>query len=135
MARWLVKTEPDEYSFEDLVRAGRDVWDGVRNNLALKHIREMKPGDEVFVYHTGKVRAVIGIAKVVSEPYPDPQSTDPKHAVVDLEAVRALNNPVSLAAIKADPAFSEWVLVRNSRLSVMPVPDFLWERIIAMSAG
>lgn len=134
MARWLVKTEPEEYSYEDLEHAGRDVWDGVRNNLALKHMRQMKPGDEVFVYHTGKVRAIVGIARVVSEPYPDPESTDPKHAVVDLEAVRALDAPVSLAEIKADPAFADWMLVRNSRLSVMPVPDPLWERIIAMSA-
>ncbi len=135
MARWLVKTEPEEYSYQDLERAGRDVWDGVKNNVALKYMREMKPGDDVFVYHTGRVRAIIGLAKVVSEPYPDPASSDPKHTVVDLEAVRALGRPVSLAEIKADPAFSDWLLVRNSRLSVMPVPDHLWERIVAMSAG
>ena len=135
MARWLVKTEPDEYSFADLQRKGRDVWDGVRNNVALKHLRSMRRGDEVFVYHTGNARAVVGIARVVSEPYPDPASGDPRHAVVDLEAVRALERPVSLAAIKADPAFAGWELVRNSRLSVMPVPGELWERILAMSAG
>ena len=135
MARWLVKTEPEEYSYQDLERAGRDVWDGVKNNVALKYMREMKPGDDVFVYHTGRVRAIIGLAKVASKPYPDPSSSDPKHTVVDLEAVGPLGRPVSLAEIKADPVFSEWVLVRNSRLSVMPVPDHLWERIIAMSAG
>lgn len=135
MARWLVKTEPGEYAFQDLQRQGRDVWDGVKNNVALKHMRGMRPGDDVFVYHTGNVRAVVGIAKVVSEPYPDPQSTDPKHTVVDLEAVRALERPVSLASIKADPAFSQWMLVRNSRLSVMPVPDDLWQRVLVMSAG
>ena len=134
MARWLVKTEPEEYSFQDLARKGREVWDGVRNNLALKYMREMKPGDEVLVYHTGNVRAVVGVARVASEPYPDPASGDPKHVVVDLEAAGALGSPVSLAAIKADPAFAEWLLVRNSRLSVMPVPDPLWDRIIAMSA-
>ena len=133
MARWLVKTEPDEYSFDDLVRAGRDRWDGVRNPVALRHMRSMHPGDEVFVYHTGNVKAIVGLARVASDPYPDPQAGDPKWIVVDLEAVRPLARPVTLAAIKADPAFASWELVRISRLSVMPVPDPLWERIMAMA--
>lgn len=133
MARWLVKTEPDEYSFEDLLQAGRDVWDGVKNNLALKHMREMKPGDDVFVYHTGNVRAIVGIGKVVSQPYPDPNEENDRWIVVDIEAVRSLNRPVSLKEIKADPSFSDWELVRISRLSVMPVPDDLWNRIMVMS--
>lgn len=133
MARWLVKTEPDEYSFEDLQRAGRDRWDGVRNAVAHKHIQAMRPGDEVLVYHTGKVKAVVGLARVVSDPYPDPHADGAKWFVVDLEAVRPLARPVSLAAIKADPAFASWELVRISRLSVMPVPDALWERIMAMA--
>lgn len=133
MARWLVKTEPDEYSFADLQKEGRDVWDGVRNHAALKHMRSMKVGDEVLVYHTGKERAIVGLANVVREAYPDPQAGDPKWVVVDLEAVAPLANPVTLAAIKADPAFADWELVRISRLSVMPVPDHLWERIMAMA--
>ena len=133
MARWLVKTEPEEYSFADLQRAGRDVWDGVRNNAALKHMRAMRPGDEVLVYHTGGVRAIVGLARVASAPYPDPKAGDPRWIVVDLEAVAPLARPVTLAAIKADPAFAGWELVRISRLSVMPVPDPLWERILAMS--
>lgn len=135
MARWLVKTEPDEYSFDDLQLAGRDVWDGVRNHAALKHMRAMKVGDEVFVYHTGKVRAVVGRARVVREAYPDPQADDEKWIVVDLEAVAPLANPVSLAAIKADSAFADWELVRISRLSVMPVPDPVWDRILTMAGG
>lgn len=135
MARWLVKTEPDEYSFDDLLRAGRDVWDGVKNNTALIHLRAMRPGDDVFVYHTGKERAVVGLARVASEPYPDPNAADPKLTVVDVAAVGRLERPVTLAEIKADPAFAGWELVRISRLSVMPVPDPLWERILAMSAS
>lgn len=135
MARWLVKTEPDEYSFEDLQRAGRDVWDGVRNHAALKHMWSMKLGDEVLVYHTGKERAIVGLARVVREAYPDPEADDEKWIVVDLEATRPLARPVTLAEIKADPAFAGWELVRISRLSVMPVPDPLWERIMAMAGG
>lgn len=133
MARWLVKTEPDEYSFDDLLRAGRDVWDGVRNHTALKHLRQMSPGDELFVYHTGNVRAIVGIARVASAPYPDPEADDERWTVVDVEAVRPLARPVTLKEIKADPAFSGWELVRISRLSVMPVPDELWQRILAMA--
>ncbi len=133
MARWLVKTEPNEYSFADLQEAGRDVWDGVKNNLALKHMREMVPGDDVFVYHTGNVRAIVGVARVVSEHYPDPNESDERWIVVDVEAVRPLVRPVTLKEIKSDPSFADWELVRNSRLSVMPVPEELWSRVLAMS--
>lgn len=135
MARWLVKTEPEEYSYADLERAGRDVWDGVRNHAAQKHLRAMRPGDEVMVYHTGNVRAIVGLARVASEPYPDPTASDGRWQAVDVEAVRPLPRPVTLAEIKADPAFAGWELVRISRLSVMPVPDPLWERILAMAAA
>ena len=118
MGRWLVKTEPDDYSFQDLQKAGRDVWDGVRNHAALKHMRAMKVGDEVFVYHTGNVRSIVGLARVVAEAYPDPQADDEKWVVVDLEAVTPLPRPVSLAEIKADPAFSvigNWYAFRAFR--------------------
>lgn len=135
MARWLVKTEPEEYSFQDLQEAGRDVWDGVRNALALKHMRAMNVGDEVLVYHTGKERAIVGVARVVREAYPDPEAGDERWIVVDLEAVRPLARPLPLPEIKEDPAFAQWELVRISRLSVMPVPDPLWERIMAMASG
>jgi predicted RNA-binding protein with PUA-like domain len=121
MACWLLKSDPDDYSFEDLVRDRRTRWDGVRNALALKHLRAMKRGDEVFVYHTGKEKAVVGTARVVRAPYPDPQVEDPKLAVVDLQAGRTLRKAVPLASIKAEPSLSDFDLVRLPRLSVMPV--------------
>lgn len=130
VAYWLLKTEPGEYSYEDLVRAGRDLWDGVRNPGALKNLRAMRPGDEALFYHTGGERQVVGVCRVVSEPYPDPGAGDPRLVVVDVEPVRRLARPVTLAAIKADPAFADWELVRQARLSVMPVPEPLWHRVL-----
>lgn len=134
MAHWLVKTEPSTYSYEDLARQGRAVWDGVANVVALKNLRGMAPGDEVLIYHTGDVKAAVGLARVVSAPYPDPKAGDAKLVVVDLEPVRPLAHPVTLAAVKADPAFADFALVRQGRLSVMPVPAELWKRLLAMSA-
>lgn len=131
---WLLKTEPATFSFADLVRERRSVWDGVSNPVALKHLRAMKVGDEAFVYHTGKEKAVAGIAKVVKAAYPDPKADDPKLVVVDLSPVRPLARPVTLAAIKADPRFAGWELVRVPRLSVMPVSADQWEWITAMGA-
>ena len=133
MAKWLFKTEPDDYSYADLERDGRTVWDGVTNTWALKNLREVKKGDQALIYHTGKERAVAGVAKVVSEPYPDPEADDPKLVVVDVEPAGAWSQPVTLAAIKADSAFSDFVLVRFSRLSVMPVPTRIWQRLEKMS--
>ena len=115
---WILKTEPSSYSFDRLVKERRAVWDGVSNALALKHIRSMAKGDQASIYHT--------------EPYPDPKGDDPKLAVVDIEAGAPLGRPVTLAAIKADPAFAELALVRMSRLSVVPVPPNLWKRLLAM---
>ena len=133
MAHWLVKTEPSTYSFEDLTRQGRAVWDGVANVVALKNLRAMAPGDDVLVYHTGDVKAAVGLARVVSAPYPDPKAGDAKLTVVDLEAVKPLAHAVTLAAVKADPVFADFALVRQARLSVMPVPPDLWKRLLAMS--
>lgn len=133
MAFWLLKTEPEEYGYADLAAAGRDRWDGVRNPTALRHLRAMAPGDRAFIYHSGKQRAVVGVAEVVSAPYPDP--ADPRLAVVDLEPRGRLARPVTLAAIKADPAFAGWELVRLPRLSVMPVPPVFWEQILQMGGG
>lgn len=133
MAYWLVKTEPDEYRFDDLAAAGRDVWDGVRSHLAQRHLQAMRPGDHVFVYHTGKERAIAGIATVVSEPYPDPTGDDPRWQCVDLAPVRRLPRPVTLRDIKRDPRFQSWELVRNSRLSVMPVPPAIWRAVLEMA--
>jgi predicted RNA-binding protein with PUA-like domain len=129
MARWLLKTEPGEFSYDDLVRLGRDRWDGVRNNAALKHMRAMHAGDLALFYHTGDERQVVAVCRIVSEPYPDPGAGDPRWIVVDVEPVRRLPEPVTLAQIKADPAFAGWDLIRQSRLSVMPVPDPIWHRI------
>jgi predicted RNA-binding protein with PUA-like domain len=130
--RWLLKTEPGEYSWDDLVRDRRTAWTGVKNPLALKHIREMNKGDEALIYHTGDQRAIVGIAKIVSAPRPDPKG-GPKSAVVDLEPAKPLANPVTLARIKADSAFAGWELLRIGRLSVMPVPPAMWKRIESLA--
>jgi predicted RNA-binding protein with PUA-like domain len=132
MGCWLLKTEPEEYSFDDLVRDGRGVWDGVKNNQALMFMREMKKGDEVLIYHTGKVKAVVGLAIVVKSAYPDPKLDDEKRVVIDVKARRALPKAVSLKSIKEDERFGEFLLVRNSRLSVMPVAEPLWKSLLKM---
>jgi len=127
--RWLLKTEPAEYAFEDLVREGKTVWDGVTNPLALKHLRAIRKGDELLIYHTGNVRAVVGLAKAASDPYPDPAKNDPKLAAVDVVAVRELPLPIRLEAIKSQRVFRAFELVRLPRLSVMPVPPTIWKAI------
>ena len=116
MARWLFKTEPSAYSFERLAKEGRATWDGVANALALKHLRQVRKGDEIAIYHTGGVKAVVGMAKA---------SADAKGDSVQIVPVKAVA-PVTLASIKADPRFKDFALVRMGRLSVMPVPDALW---------
>lgn len=127
---WVLKTEPSAFSFDDLRREGRTRWDGVSNPLALKHLRTMQPGDQALVYHTGDEKRLVGLAGVAGAPYPDPQ--DERLTVVDLEAGAPLPSPVTLAAIKADPAFKDLGLVRMSRLSVVPVPAPLWKRLLRM---
>ena len=126
-----MKTEPGEYSYSDLEQAGRDVWDGVKNYAALKNIKNMQPGDLAFIYHTGKEKSVVGVARVAFKPYPDPRQEG--LYLVDLTAGYRLNRPVSLAEIKSDAAFSNWELVRLPRLSVMPVPAEFWARVHHMS--
>jgi len=135
LARWLLKTEPDCYSWSDLNRDKTAVWDGVTNALALKHIRSMKKGDEAIIYHTGDERAAVGVAQITSDPYPDPKAGDDKLVVVDLKPRKKLNIPITLSDFKADPAFAGWDLLRISRLSVVPVPDALWERILDLAEG
>lgn len=134
MARqyWILKSEPSEYSFDDLVRDGRTRWDGIRNALALKHLRSMATGDEILFYHTGGVRAAVGIARVLKAPYADPDGDGTRDVVVDIGPVRALARPVTLAAIKQDPAFRDLALVRMGRLSVVPVTPAQWKRLLAM---
>lgn len=135
MARWLLKTEPTAYCWDDLVRDKRAVWDGIKNALALIHLRAAAAGDETLIYHTGKERRVVGIARIAKAPYPDPKQGDPKLVVVDIVPVRALTSPVTLERIKSDKFFSGWDLLRLSRLSFMPVPDPIWERILKLAAG
>jgi predicted RNA-binding protein with PUA-like domain len=129
---WIVKTEPSTYSYDDLERQKKAVWDGVKNNLALKHLRQMKPGDGVLVYHTGDEKAVVGVAEVTSEAYPDPKQKDPKLAVVDLKADGRLPQPVPLAEIKKDRAFADLGLVRMGRLSVMPASPEQFKRLLKL---
>ncbi len=133
VSSWLFKEEPEHYSFDDLVRDGMTVWNGVRNNLALKHIRAMKNDDLAFFYHTGKETAVVGIIRIVSDPYPDPEEKDPKLVVIDVAPAEKLKRPVTLAEIKSNMKFKNFELVRIPRLSVMPVPKVLWDEIIKMS--
>ena len=130
---WLLKTEPDHYSYDDLERDRATVWDGVRNNAALKHIRAVREGDRALVYHTGDERAAVGIGRVTKDPYPDPHGDSPAIVVFDLAPERRLARPVTLAAVKAEPAFAGFALVRIPRLSVMPVPPELWDRLLAMA--
>ena len=127
---WLLKTEPNTYSFDDLERDGSTTWDGVANNTALIHLRAMKSGDLALIYHTGNERRAVGIAEIISAPYPDPKANNPKLVVVDLRPVERLKNPVTLAQIKSDPFFADFALVRQARLSVMPVSAEQWQRIL-----
>lgn len=126
---WLVKTEPGGYSWSDLVREKRTVWDGVRNPVALKHIAAMRKGDVVLVYHTGGEKAAVGIASVAKAPYPDPQQSDPRRLVVDLVAGKPLPRPVRLSEIRALPVFADSPLVRQGRLSVVPLTTAQWQAI------
>jgi len=130
---WLVKEEPTHYNFDALARDGKTSWTGVRNPLAQKHLRSMKKGDRVFYYHTGDEKAIVAEAKAISDPYPDPGDTDGKLWAVDIGPVKRLPRPVTLAAVKADPRFSDFLLVRMSRLSVMPVTDDQWSALEKMS--
>ena len=132
---WLLKTEPDAYSYDQLEREGTTRWDGVKNPAALKNIGAMKAGDRAFVYHTGKEKAVVGIVEVVTAAYPDPESKNPKLFVVDIKAKRRLNRPMTLAEIKGLPAFEESPLVRQGRLSVVPLTAKQWRTIEEWSRG
>ena len=133
MAHWLLKTEPDNYSWDDLTRDKKTVWDGVANNLALKYIRTMNKGDLALIYHTGDERQAVGIAEITSKPYADPKEGDEKLAVVDLKPKKKLARPVTLSEIKADKAFAGWDFLRIGRLSVVPVPEAMWARILELA--
>jgi predicted RNA-binding protein with PUA-like domain len=133
MANWLFKEEPSNYSFDAFVQDRKTVWSGVRNPVAQRHLHAVKKGDNVFYYHTGNEKSVVGVARALRDAYPDPGDRTGKAAVVDIEPLRKLKRPVTLAEIKADPRFKTFPLVRISRLSVMPVTDSEWKWIEAMA--
>lgn len=133
MAYWLLKSEPQEYSYADLEQDGRSIWNGVKNPLALKYLRTLQPADQALIYHTGKERRVVGIAEIISLPYPDPELSDPLRVVVDIQAVRSLSQPVTLTQIKQDITFSGFDLIRLPRLSVVPVAVEHWQRILQLA--
>ena len=135
MRYWLLKTEPGEYSYDDLERDGKSRWEGVRNNTALLHLRAMKAGDSAFIYHSGKEKRIVAIARIASGPFPDPRAKDPRFVVVDVVPVKRLAGPVPLAEIRKAAELKTIDLVRQSRLSVMPVSEQHWKRILSMAAG
>ena len=135
MALWLFKQEPTCYSFTDLRRDGRTVWDGVKNTMARKYLRQIKRGDRVLFYHTGKEKAVVGVMRAVADAQDAPTAEEPKAVVVEVEAVQPLARPVTLAEIKNDPLLKDWELVRLPRLSVMPVMESQWRRIEELGAA
>ncbi|MEZ5670652.1 MAG: EVE domain-containing protein [Alphaproteobacteria bacterium] len=132
MAHWLYKSEPGTWSWDDQVKAGSTFWDGVRNAQANNNMKAMRVGERGFFYHSGDERAVVGVVEVVKTWYPDPKDDTGRYGMVDLKTVGAFPQPVALAAIKAEPALAEMVLVKNSRLSVQPVTDAEWSRVCAM---
>ena len=131
--RWLFKTEPSTYSWAELARDRRTVWDGVKNALALKHLAAVATGDEVLIYHTGDEKAAVGIAKVMRGAYPDPKRKDARLVVVDLQPVKALARPVALGEMRANPKLAGFDLLRLPRLSVMPVSAEQWAAIMEMA--
>ena len=135
MANWLVKSEPATYSFSDLERDGRTVWDGVRNNAAALHLKAMKIGDEVLFYHSQEGLAVVGIARVVKEAFPDASDPAGRFVAVELAPVRPLKRPVTLQEMKATPALAALEMIRQGRLSVSPVRSEEWAAILGMAGG
>src|SRR5437762_14366607 len=132
---WLLKTEPSSYGYDDLEREGRARWDGVKNPVALKNLRAMEEGDAALIYHTGEVKAVVGTALVARAAYPDPKLSDPRRVVVDLTPGGRLPRPVSLAEIRALPAFKDSPLLRQGRLSVVPLTKEQWNALTRQAAS
>lgn len=127
--RWLFKTEPSEYSYDDLERDKKAVWDGVTNNLALKNLREVRLGDHILIYHSGNDKAIVGLAEALSDPYPNPRLKDENLVVINLKPKERFARPATLAEIKNTESLREFDLVRLPRLSVMPVKDEYWEAL------
>lgn len=133
MAHWLMKSEPNKFSYDDLVGDGKTVWDGVRNNQAALYLKAMKMGDEAFFYHSQIGLEVVGIAKVVREAFLDPSDAAGRFVAVEVAPVRALKKTVSLAQMKANPALAEMKMFRQFRLSVCPVEPAEWKAILGMA--
>ena len=133
MARWLMKSEPVKYAFSDLVRDGKTVWDGVRNNQAALYLKAMKVGDEFLYYHSNEGLAVVGIAKVVKEAFIDPSDAAGRYVAVEVAPVRKLKSPVTLAQMKAEPRLKDMAMFRQFRLSVAPVTDAEWKTILELA--
>jgi len=133
MNYWLIKSEPNTYSWDDLVKLGRDHWDGVRNYQARNNIKAMKPGDLALFYHSVNEKSVVGIAECVSDYYPDPTTDDDRWVVVDFVPKEKLKKPVTLEQIKSTPSLEDMVLVKNSRLSVQPVKREEFDTVLALS--
>ena len=134
MQYWLLKSEPETYSWDTMFAEKTTMWDGVRNYQARNHMKNMKKGDLCFFYHSGKERAIQGIVKVTKEYYPDPTDETGKFVVVEVTHQEPLKNPVTLSAIKADHRLSDLALIKQSRLSVMPVPSEMWDIILKMAS-
>lgn len=136
MNYWLLKTEPETFSWSDAVQEKRSMWDGVRSYAARRHLSQMKKGDQAFLYHSGKERSIIGVVDVVSDPYQDPTAMDAKGwLAIDVAAAHMLPRPISLADIKANPEFKDFFLVRQGRLSVFPVSSKQWKDLLAMASS
>jgi len=133
MNYWLVKQEPTAYSYDILEEDRKTVWDGVHNNLALKHLRSMKKGDMALFYHTGDEKRIVGMIEITSNPFPNTKEEDERFVVVDVKPISRLKRPITLDEIKKDNKFKNWELLKISRLSVMPVPKNLWDEIIKRS--
>lgn len=130
MAPYLLKTEPDEYSFDDLERERHTVWDGITNALAQRHLREMREGEDLVIYHTGEERKAVGLARVIQGPYPDPKAKDGKRTVIDVIVGKRLPKPVTLEDMKANAVFAQFELLRQPRLSVVPMTAEHWDALL-----
>lgn len=133
MAKWLLKSEPFKYSWDQMVADGRTHWNGVRNHQAANNLKAMKVGDRAFFYHSNEGLAIVGIVEIVREAYPDPSDESGRFVMVDIAPVKPVKTPVTLAAIKAEPELAQFALVRQSRLSVVPVADTEWKMLCRMA--
>ena len=134
MTYWLLKTEPDEFSWDQLCAAGAhgEIWNGIRNHQAAGYLRQMRAGDQVFIYHTGKEKRIVGIGEVLGESFPDVEDPSGRVVAVSVRAVEALSRPVTLTAIKSAPTLADFVLLRQGRLSVMPVTPQQWHEVLCL---